>query len=135
MAENNGRPIRMGDFDAKRVISERASGRVGNGASRDRFKSSRKRGTWICQDCHLEYCGHRPGRRGPKPSGHGRNKDLHASVSETTKAALDVGSIKAGKIVESVVTASMRSGVSIGKILDDIDNLYDPRPAEVCDAA
>lgn len=125
---------RLGSFDPALVAGQAREPR-GSGFINHRNPKS---GTKICgcgSELELRHCHGARGRSrtGPKPSGHGRNFEIRAYVSERTKSFVDADDIKAGAIVETVVSAAMRAGVvSVRTILEQVEQWYS---RENCNAA
>jgi hypothetical protein len=58
---------------------------VSGGGSKGRERE-KKKGTWVCGTCHLEYCEHRPKRsgKGGRPSKYGANPRRHFKGSRVS---------------------------------------------------
>jgi hypothetical protein len=71
-----------------------------------------KKGTWICGECHLEKCEHRPKSAVGRPVTLDRSLGAHIRFSALTKqAVLDCGLCMSG--VAEVFAIAWRDGVSL----------------------
>ena len=96
-----------------------AVGRVGHSGSRSgrRAKSART-GTWVCRECHTEWCGHRPRARvcrtclQPRPCDcySGRSEVVAGRVSRRARETLAESEISIGEMLEALATAALLSG-------------------------
>ena len=93
--------------------------RVGHGgAKHGRRAKSGKVGTWVCRDCHTEYCGHRPKARvcrtclQPRPCDcySGRREIVSSRVSARAQAVLGDAEMSTGEMLEAIATAALLSG-------------------------
>ena len=101
------------------VQSLMAVERVGHGgAKHGRRTKSAKVGTWVCIECHTEWCGHRPKARvcrtclQPRPCDcySGRSELVSGRVTKQAKAVLGAADLSAGAVLEAVATAALLSG-------------------------
>lgn len=120
------------------LMGQRSSTHHGSRASKGRSRTKNV-GTWICKECHLEYCAHRPRSRtclkcGRERKGcgcaQGRSQMVSARVSGTVRKALQSSSVSAGLIVESVVQAAIESGLGPARVHEILGALIAPQPSE-----
>jgi hypothetical protein len=71
-------------------MSHPSSGGKKGGGKSGRKNRQKKKGTWVCKDCQLEYCEHRPiVSRGAKPKEkYARRVRKSASLSDYTLACI-----------------------------------------------
>lgn len=96
----------------------------GGSSSKSKFKT-RKKGTRVCPNCHIESCGCGPmiGR----PFEDGRSEHLNAKVRLNAKEAISDEKIAPGLIIQAVVDRAQELGMTIRDYLDligakDIDD-------------
>ena len=120
------------------LMGGRSSTHHGGKSAKSRRKTA-KRGTWICKECHLEYCAHRPRSQtclkcGRERKGcgcaQGRSQMVSARVSGTVRKALRTSSVSAGLIVESVVLAAIESGLGPARVHEILGALSAPSSGE-----
>jgi hypothetical protein len=101
--KNAGRELAA---DRQRKATEKLMGldrKVSGSGSKSRG-GRRKNAKWICQDCHLEFCEHRPKRGRPKGN---RTEQLKGRVSKQTRAILKENGISATQALEITAKALM----------------------------
>jgi len=95
--------------------------RVGHGGSKKGRIKTPKKGTWVCKECHLEFCDHRRRRMVCGKCGHtrgtsacqcysGRRAYLTVRVSVETKAAFSAAGVTPGQMLETIVQSALRAG-------------------------
>ncbi len=113
------------------LMGGRSSTHHGGKSSKGRNKTA-KTGTWVCKECHLEYCEHRPGSRICRTCHQarrlcgcysGRRNLIGARVTPQAHAALVGGEISAGEVLEAVVGVALRGGAGISGVLQMLDGM------------
>ena len=101
------------------VRSLMAVERVGHGGSKKgRRSKSGTAGTWVCGECHTEWCGHRPRARvcrtclQPRPCDcySGRRAVVSARVSADTRTVWRASAVPLGSAISALAEAAVRLG-------------------------
>ena len=113
------------------LMGGRSSTHHGGKSAKGRNKTPKK-GTWVCKECHLEYCEHRPGshicrtchqlRRTCGCRG-ARRELVGARVSKPIQDALHQSEMSAGEILEAVVGVALRSGMRPAQAVEMLENI------------
>lgn len=89
------------------------------GGSKSRSKEPKK-AKWICPNCHLEFCHHRPKRGRPRTSQ--RTERVRARITKEAKAA-----IKSSGLSESEHLEILGTALGTGRMYDDVAREYRQR--------
>lgn len=88
-----------------------------------------KKGTWICNDCHLEFCHHRPKKERGAPRQEGsRSQHVTARVSMKARDALRKRGIANGVALEAAAIA-LTENIAYGVALARVQGVDLPRSA------
>lgn len=104
-------------------MHDKPAKRGGGGGGRRKHKKS---GTWVCPDCHLERCEHRPVKsKGGRPAVGGRSVVYTTHISRRARAVLAASDASGGELIEALVVAAVAAQCSPREIVAMLGSILD----------